>query len=62
MLVTATSEIRLDPFFSTLRTDPEFVRIIQQMENDVADQRRRVDVNDNPPLPPVASTVAPPGR
>ncbi len=55
-------EIRLDPFFSTLRTDPEFVRIIQQMENDVADQRRRVDVNDNPPLPPVASTVAPPGR
>ena len=39
-------EIRLDPFFSTLRTDPEFVRIIQQMENDVADERRRVDVND----------------
>jgi TolB-like protein/Tfp pilus assembly protein PilF len=55
-------ELRIDPLFATLRTDPEFMRIVQQMEADVAAQRQRVDVNDNPPLPPLLSTAPSPPR
>ena len=55
-------ELRRDPFMASLRADPGFTRIVQQMETDVAAIRKRVDVNDNPPLPPLPATAPAPRR
>jgi serine/threonine protein kinase/tetratricopeptide (TPR) repeat protein len=46
-------EMSRDPFFSSLRNDPEFLRIRQRIQADVAAMRQRVDVNDNPRMPPI---------
>jgi protein kinase/serine/threonine-protein kinase len=53
-------EVDNDPFFSGIRKDPEFVRIRRKMEEDVAVMRGRVDVNKNPELPKMPTTVPPP--
>ena len=55
-------EIRRDPCFESLRSHAEFVAILREMEADVAAQRKRIDLNDNPPLPPFppGPTASPP--
>ena len=53
-------ELDHDPFFAGVRGDPEFGRIRRQMEQEVIATRKRVDLEANPPLPPMP--VRPPGR
>jgi tetratricopeptide (TPR) repeat protein len=53
-------ELDRDPFFASLRADPDYRRIRQRMEEDVRAMRQRVNVNDNPQLPPVSATESVP--
>jgi TolB-like protein len=41
-----------DPLLADLRNEPAFRDFVKRMEHDVAEMRRRIDVNDNPRLPP----------
>ena len=41
-----------DPLLSDLRNEPAFRDVVTRMEHDVTEMRRRIDVNDNPRLPP----------
>ena len=45
-------EAAADPMFAGLRGEPEFRKLLARMEADVAAQRKRVDMTDNPKLPP----------
>jgi len=45
-----------DPFFASLRADADYRRIRQRMEEDVTAVGQRVNINDNPQLPPVSAT------
>ena len=53
-------ELDRDPFFASLRADPDYRRIRQRMEEDVRAMRQRVNINDNPPMPPVSTTESVP--
>jgi TolB-like protein len=46
-------ELRTDPFFVSVHQDPRFVEIVNRMEEKVRALRGRVDLNANPPLPPM---------
>jgi tetratricopeptide (TPR) repeat protein len=41
-----------DPLLADLHNEPGFRDLLKRMERDVAEMRRRIDVNDNPRLPP----------
>jgi TolB-like protein/tetratricopeptide (TPR) repeat protein len=45
-------EAAADPILAGLRDEPGFRKLLARMEADVAAQRKRVDVADNPKLPP----------
>ena len=45
-------EAAADPIFAGLRDEPGFRNLLARMEADVGAQRKRVDVTDNPKLPP----------
>lgn len=45
-------EAAADPILAGLRDEPGFRNLLVRMEADVAAQRKRVDVSDNPKLPP----------
>jgi eukaryotic-like serine/threonine-protein kinase len=51
-------ELDRDPFFASLRADPDYRRIRQRMEEDVRAMRQRVNVNDNPQMPPLSATAS----
>ena len=45
-------EATLDPILGRLKGEPTYRALLARMEADVAAMRKRIDVNDNPKLPP----------
>jgi tetratricopeptide (TPR) repeat protein len=44
-----------DPLLTGLHDEPAFRALLRRMEGDVAEMRRRINVNDNPAMPPSVS-------